>query len=236
MRKRAGRYLIVNADDFGITLGVSRGILEAHLRGILTSVSLMTDRPASRSAAALAQLIPSLSVGLHLELNNADIAEPRTWMRDQLDAFVRLMGRPPTHVDSHHDVHRDPRVLPYVLEAARPLNIPVRGYSHVHCLTKFYGQWGGETHCEQVSVESLIGMLETEVGCGVTELICHPGYADAELDSSYASVREAEIRTLCDPRVRDALRRAGIELAGFGALATMPTGDTQLNPRPSCQA
>ncbi|PYR01516.1 MAG: hypothetical protein DMF97_07400, partial [Acidobacteria bacterium] len=34
------KYLIVNADDFGASSGINRGILEAHQRGILTSTSL----------------------------------------------------------------------------------------------------------------------------------------------------------------------------------------------------
>jgi predicted glycoside hydrolase/deacetylase ChbG (UPF0249 family) len=225
----------VNGDDFGMSSGVSRGIVEAHRRGILTSTSFMVGRPASEEAAVLAREVPDLSVGLHLELEGRAIADPRMAVEEQLLRFERLMRRPPTHLDSHHDAHRDPRVLPCVLEAARPLDIPVRGHSRVHCFTKFYGQWGGETHFEQVSVESLIGMLEANVEGGVTELICHPGYADAELDSSYASVREAEIRTLCDPRVRGALRRADIRLTGFRALAGLLTGVPVPEARPSCQ-
>ncbi|TME62832.1 MAG: ChbG/HpnK family deacetylase, partial [Chloroflexi bacterium] len=62
------KWLIVNGDDFGLTLGVNRGIVEAHRSGILTSASLMVNRPASDSAAALARNCPGLSLGLHLEL------------------------------------------------------------------------------------------------------------------------------------------------------------------------
>ena len=43
--------LIVNADDFGLSEGVNRGIIEAHERGIVTSASLMVLRPAAASAA-----------------------------------------------------------------------------------------------------------------------------------------------------------------------------------------
>jgi hypothetical protein len=39
--------LIVNADDFGMTAGVTEGIVEAHIRGIVTSTSLMVDWPAA---------------------------------------------------------------------------------------------------------------------------------------------------------------------------------------------
>jgi predicted glycoside hydrolase/deacetylase ChbG (UPF0249 family) len=94
----------------------------------------------------------------------------------------------------------------------------VRGHSAATCLGKFYGHWGGQDHPEQVSVESLLGILETGVQQGVTELICHPGYVDPYLDSSYLAVRETEVETLCDPRAREALDRAGIRLIGFREL------------------
>src|SRR5260370_3831130 len=61
------RYLIVNADDFGQSPGVNRGIIEAHERGIVTSASLMVRWPAAAEAAAYARLHPRLSVGLHLD-------------------------------------------------------------------------------------------------------------------------------------------------------------------------
>jgi predicted glycoside hydrolase/deacetylase ChbG (UPF0249 family) len=208
------KTLIVNGDDFGISSGVSRGILDAHSRGILTSTSLMVDRPAADEAAGLARRAPGLSVGLHLELEPAR-GEGRAALDRQLRRFERLMGRPPTHLDSHHDVHRDPRVLPLLLERAAELGIPLRGHSGARCLTRFYGQWGGEVHLEQVSVGSLVGMLRSDVADGVTELVCHPGYADAELQSSYGRARDSELQTLCDRRVRAALDEEGIRLLGF---------------------
>ena len=68
MKDHRVRYLIVNGDDFGMSPPVSRGIIEAHRRGILTSTSLMVNRPAAEEAAALAREAPRLGVGLHLEL------------------------------------------------------------------------------------------------------------------------------------------------------------------------
>ena len=62
----------------------------------------------------------------------------------------------------------------------------------------------------------LIRILETEVGNGVTELGCHPGYPDPTLVSSYSEDRELELRTLCDARVRRFIQTSGIALVGFG--------------------
>ena len=144
-----------------------------------------------------------------------------TQLARQLGRFTELCGARPTHLDSHHDVHRDPRVLPHVRAWARRLGVPLRGYSHVPHLPKFYGQWGGETHLEQISVEGLLRLLDAELAHGVTELTCHPGYVDPGLTSSYLVEREAEVRTLCDPRMRPALAERGIRLAGFRDLPAL---------------
>jgi len=207
--------LIVTADDFGISRGVNRGIVEAHRQGILTSTSLMVYRPAAVEAAVLGRDCPALSVGLHLELDPDGTADVPAELERQLGRFTELVGAPPTHVDSHHDVHRDPRVLPYVRVWAERIGAPVRGYSRVRHLSKFYGQWGGETHLEQISVDGLLRLLDSELGPGVTELTCHAGYVDEGLVSSYGKEREAELRTLCDPRARQALAERSIRLVGF---------------------
>ena len=62
------KKLIVNADDFGQSFGVNRGIIEAYEHGIVTSASLMVRYPAVSEAAAYAREHPGFSVGLHLDL------------------------------------------------------------------------------------------------------------------------------------------------------------------------
>src|SRR5215470_16743047 len=62
------RRLIVNADDFGLTSGVNRGILEAHTHGIVTSATLMACGSKLQEAATLASQVPQLSVGCHVVL------------------------------------------------------------------------------------------------------------------------------------------------------------------------
>jgi hopanoid biosynthesis associated protein HpnK len=62
------RRLIVNADDFGLTAGVNRAIVEAYARGIVTSSTLMANGGAFADAVALAQTVPRLSVGCHVVL------------------------------------------------------------------------------------------------------------------------------------------------------------------------
>lgn len=60
------KKLIVNADDFGRSPGVSRGILEAHRRGIITSTTVMVNQPGVEEQLAEALACPDLGIGLHL--------------------------------------------------------------------------------------------------------------------------------------------------------------------------
>jgi chitin disaccharide deacetylase len=62
------RFAIVNGDDFGLSPGVNRGIIQAHREGILTSTSLMATGDAFGEAVGLAQDHPRLSIGIHLAL------------------------------------------------------------------------------------------------------------------------------------------------------------------------
>lgn len=58
----------MTADDLGLSAGVTRGILEAHRRGVVRSTSLLVTFPGAQEAAALALAEPELEVGLHLDL------------------------------------------------------------------------------------------------------------------------------------------------------------------------
>ena len=62
--------VIFNADDFGISPGVNQAIFKAHTHGILNSASLMVNQEFASEAATLAQKMPNLSVGLHINLTN----------------------------------------------------------------------------------------------------------------------------------------------------------------------
>src|SRR5579864_4718762 len=116
------RYLIVNADDFGLSRGVNRGIIEAAEHGVLTSASLMVRQPAAAEAACYARTNPKLSVGLHLDLGEwvyqagewvplysvvptSDSRAVTDEVQRQFTQFQKLMDRPPTHIDSHQHVH-----------------------------------------------------------------------------------------------------------------------------------
>ncbi len=62
------KQLIINADDFGLTPGVNRAIVELARTGCLTSATLMASAPATEDAIQLAHQSPSLGVGCHVVL------------------------------------------------------------------------------------------------------------------------------------------------------------------------
>jgi predicted glycoside hydrolase/deacetylase ChbG (UPF0249 family) len=219
------RVLVVNADDFGASEGVNRGIVEAHVRGILTSTSLMVTGPARHEAVALAREHPALGIGLHWDLDGKgtapdvdieDAAAVRAELTRQLDAFHELMDGPPDHVDSHHHIHRRDEVASIARELVAPLGVPLREQGDVAFVGGFYGQWEyGVTDLEHISPVFLIWLLRNEVGEGWTEIGCHPGYP-AGLTSDYLAEREVELETLTDPRVREEIEALGIRLTSYG--------------------
>lgn len=214
------RHMIVNADDLGASAGVNRGILEAHRGGIVTSASLMVDRPAAAQAAELAQGHPALSVGLHFEQPDAmdlcGLDACRVELGRQRDRFRGLTGHDPTHLDSHHHVHRHPPLRECFAALADELGVPVREASPIAYIGGFYAQWEWQvTELRYVSVEFLEQILRNEVTTEWTELGCHPGYVSDDFQSVYLSEREEELRTLTDPRLREVLPKLEIELASF---------------------
>jgi predicted glycoside hydrolase/deacetylase ChbG (UPF0249 family) len=120
--------LVVNADDFGFTRDVNRGIMQAHRDGILTATTLMADGPAFDDAVRLAKDNPALDIGVHLVLVG-QTPYPKTVAQltravmlgkiriyDELSAQVRKVldaGLRPSHLDTHKHTH----LLPPVLEA-----------------------------------------------------------------------------------------------------------------------
>jgi len=224
------KHLIFNADDFGASTGVNRGIIECHTRGVLTSTSLMVRGAAVREAVALSRENPNLAIGLHWDVQGEtdecafplnDPQAVRDEFHRQLDEFRRLMGRPPTHVDSHRHNHRRPKVFPVMRELVAPLGVPLRGDGRVRFVGGFYAQWEWKvTNLDYVSVEFLQKMLRSEAKDGWTEFSCHPGYRSPDYTAVYLIEREAEVRTLTDPRIAETIRELGIRLASYADFAT----------------
>jgi hopanoid biosynthesis associated protein HpnK len=135
------KQLIVNADDFGLTEDVNRGIIVAHRDGILTSTSLLANGSAFEQAVSSSRKLVQLSVGVHLNLSQGNPVSPA----NRIPSLVNKQGE--LHLSplnlwtkllrkqlSLEDIHTECRAqILKVLEAGiAPRHLD--GHLHVHLL------------------------------------------------------------------------------------------------------
>ncbi len=149
------KRLIVNADDFGMTDGVSAGILEAMAHGVVSCTSAMVATPGAAERAARRHT-PALAgrVGLHLQLTSGRACAPPADVPSLVDVAGRFprhrvagadrvpgeiarewraqaarlqgVGIAPAHLDSHHHIHHQPEAIAPFAELAASLGVPAR--------------------------------------------------------------------------------------------------------------
>ena len=245
------KRLIVNADDFGLTPGVSAGILRAHRHGIVTSTTVLVTAAIDREQLAVARA-GTLGLGLHVNLTlgkplskgrslvdaqgrfvrDARRAAARATVRDverevaaQIERFIKLVGRQPTHLDSHHHVGLHEPVAGVVLEAARRLGVPVRSQNEaarrrarsigLGTPDAFFGESGPDAYW---TLARTLRHLR-DLPAGVSEFMTHPGVFDEALGySRYGRQRETELVGLGTPIARGAAAALGITLCTFARL------------------
>lgn len=249
--------LMINADDFGLTEGVCSGIVRAIRAGGVTATTAMVCVPGSLER--LRRWAPAIvgRIGAHLQLTGGtpvlppervrslvledrkfpsrrkELREPRVeeivseW-RAQIELLL-WAGIEPTHLDSHHHIHRLPAVLPAFLEIARQYGLPARSVdpamtatfraAGIPCADITLTDWyGGE-----LSAASLVNVLREGARkypeAETFELMCHPGFFDSDLGlySRYTADRERELAAICDPTLQDKLRTAGFSLTSVDA-------------------
>jgi len=122
------RFLIINADDLGLSREVNSGIFAAYEQGVLTDSSLLIKRPYALEAVAVIKKIPSFNVGIHIDLDPllgwespgrekfsrrellqmmddpAFARKVKKEIRGQIEAFLGT-GLIPSHIDTHHHAH-----------------------------------------------------------------------------------------------------------------------------------
>jgi hypothetical protein len=154
------KRLIVNADDYGHSSGVSEGIRQGHLNGIVTSTSAMMNRPLTPAELTVAaRVCPNLGIGVHLvitagkpvlgaerlstlvdsqgnfhklpafvdRLNQIDLEQVWVEWNAQVEMFIRIFGRNPDHLDSHHhSSYFTPALLERMVRLAEQLHCGIR--------------------------------------------------------------------------------------------------------------
>ncbi|HSF06742.1 MAG TPA: ChbG/HpnK family deacetylase [Methylomirabilota bacterium] len=245
------RRLIVNADDFGMTPGVSAGILLAHRHGIVTSTTVLVTADVDRDQLAAA-LDSGLGLGIHLNLTlgkpltrapslvdgdgrfvrdarraaaGAEAKEVEDEIEAQLERFVALTRRTPTHLDTHHHVGLYAPVDGILLSAARRLGVAVRSQTDLvrarartaslKTPDHFFGEAGPEAYWSAARLRQVLRTLPA----GVSEFMTHPGQCDGPLAASrYGRQRETELVGLGSPEAWAAVATLGIQLCHFGDL------------------
>lgn len=204
------KLLIVNADDFGYSHSINKGIIEAHEKGIVTSTSVMVNATAADEAKDLTKY-PDLSVGLHFELKG--IVDVEAELERQIEKFVAIVGKMPDHLDTHKR-HTTDEGIKEVLEAyAKEHSLPARNFNAKHI-----GSFG--INSNDASVAQLKRSID-EATDEYNELMTHCGYSDDYLreHSSYNDPREQELTAICDPNVKQYIADKGLELINWRQIA-----------------
>lgn len=215
------RKLIVNADDFGLTPGVNYGIVEAFEYGVLTSTTLMINQKFAKHAIDLGKRYRGLGIGIHVTFDKGKALSGISSLTDssgellkfgklkeagkeedfyreaklQIERFIELVGRKPTHIDTHHHIHmKIEGAIKAIERVGVEYGLEIRNSKSL--VEDFYD--------ELVDTKKLLEMLELKKN-DVVELMCHPGYVDCELldTSSYNRKREEELKILKSQELKE---------------------------------
>jgi len=202
------------------------------------TVARSLTRPNTGEFYPLTHLIARASLGL---LDASDIAGE---CQAQIDRMIEA-GFPPTHLDSHRHVHAHPAISSVVARAAasrgvfqvrvpcEALRVNARDWratlkkAGILVCARLSGRTAavdGANHFVGISLQggrsfaTRLFALIPELPPGTTELMTHPGYADAALaeQDSYTQDRETELRALCSREFRELLARNHVTLTSFG--------------------
>lgn len=206
------KYLIVNADDFGYSYSVNKGIIEAHTSGVVTSTSVLVDHVAAHEAAGLTQY-PHLSIGLHLELK--EISDVEAELLRQIDAFVSIVGHMPDHIDTHKRHTTDEGIREALQEYSKRHTVPIRNFNAKHI-----GSFGIDTN--DASIEQLKKSID-EATEEYNELMTHCGYSDDYLraHSSYSDPREEELASITDPTIKAYISTKKLTLTNWRGITSI---------------
>ena len=205
------KFLIINADDFGYSHSINKGIIEAIENGIVTSTSVMVDAIAAGVAKDLTKY-PNLSIGLHFELK--EVVNVEAELERQIEKFVAIVGRQPNHIDTHKRRTTDEGIKEVLEVYAKTHNVPVRNFDAKHI-----GSFG--INSNEASIAQLKRSID-EATDGNNELMTHCGYSDDYLreHSSYNDPREQELASICDPSIKQYIADKDLRLINWTQLAT----------------
>ncbi|OPA75772.1 hypothetical protein BVG16_20810 [Paenibacillus selenitireducens] len=258
------KYVIINADDFGLSAGVNQGIIEAHEAGVISSASVITNMPGCKGALAYARRTPTFGVGLHVNLTDGRPLSPphtvpslvypenglfhsryETWKSEDIERELqaqwqafRSAGLKPTHIDSHTHIHLlYPAVFQAVAKLALREMVPIRYRPDQALLAdstiaiRSTDRLILDTYHEPDGTKRFYRYLQW-LEDGTTEIMCHPGYVDEEMQrhTRWTKERELELHHLMHSDIRCVLQVYNIRLIHYGQLPESSTFHTPSLP------
>ena len=224
------------AADIGIALRETPNLgLGVHL--VLTAEKPILSRDQLKTITNEDGSFLKLAVLLS-KLDQIDMSEVKAEWRAQIEAFIKAVGRKPTHLDSHHhSSYFTPALFRGMLELAKEYDCSIRfpftnnisselkqTFIEGPSLIKEFNPRHPDVfivdfYDKQATQEILLGIINN-VEDGSTEIMCHPGYVDDAFakESSYNSQRETELKILTDPATKQAIQARSIELITFANL------------------
>lgn len=205
--------LIINADDFGYTAGVNRGIVKAMDCGVVTGTSLMVNQSGTEDALDILRSGGVSAAGVHLCLTagmpasdpakipslvdrQGRFKERQALMSEPLDGDevrreffaqvekARAAGVQVTHLDTHHHIHAHPVVLESLLTVAKTYRLPVR------------------------SIDPSMRALLTRQGVVTPDYFCDEWFAEAVSKASFKHFITAGL--CCGVRVMELMTHPGV--------------------------
>ena len=247
------KYLIVNADDFGLSDYINEGIIKAHKAGAITNATLMIMREYKREAVRLARENPSLCVGLHLDLDEllggteggperfemgkiSEALSDRRFFREvesEIEAQIRDFkntGLELTHIDGHHHLHAVPEIFSLIVKKMVRHGIKTIRFSREFDLIKYPPiRWSEEFFQE------MRGLLKKNDIKAADHFVT--GWQSYDLKDIRDGVTELmvhpgtkeewrvkELETLMSPEWMEALKANDIKLISFKDLVGMDIG------------
>lgn len=214
MRKK---LLVVHADDFGLSPGISRGIIYSIKNGIVTSTSVVVKSDYLRDTRKHIQSNSQIDWGLHVYITDKGSITPARILnqtRDQLKIFINYFGLFPSHLDFHGGFKFNKETY-FTVRMFALRNGLIFRYDNKHKVeTGFYGLKELRNTIKDIGEGELLKIIES-VNYGITELVCHPGWTSNRLKDPYRTQRGIEVLSLISKRVAKAIRNSNVKLIDF---------------------
>lgn len=231
--------IVINNDDFGLSYGQVDGTLFGFEHGIITSTTVLCNRPDKYLlyAAEQAKNVPEMGLGVHLTLTNGipmtlgktirnsegksikkneinqniDPEEVYQEFKAQVENFIRIFNRKPDHVDSHQNIHWLDPIRPVTERICKEYQLECRGLN-----SRFIWQYNLYGMFTLENFEKAVAEAIKNQYTGL-EINCHCAFVDEDLfkSTSYRHQRVEELELVCSKGMKDIFDKYGLEKSRY---------------------